>query len=119
AIAFEEEILAWADRDVSRVEAPADATPLSIERLQATVRRERPDHAFNYILIPSDPAAAYQFLVGYEDPLYVNPYTGELAETRARAAHEVLHELEMWHRFFGMEGEDTWLIGRHINGAAN
>ncbi|EDY83844.1 PepSY-associated TM helix family [Verrucomicrobiia bacterium DG1235] len=118
-IAFEEEILHWFDRHVSQVEVPANATPISIEQLQDIVREQRPDFPFNYVRVYSDPTAAHQFLVGYENPLYVNPYTGELADTQAHTAHEIIHELEMWHRFFGLDSKDTWLIGRHINGAAN
>ncbi|MDQ8202593.1 PepSY-associated TM helix domain-containing protein [Pelagicoccus sp. SDUM812003] len=118
-IAFEEEILAWADREVSQIVPPPDASPLSIEQLQAIVRAKRPDYAFNFLRVPSDPSEAYQFLLDWEDPLYINPYTGEIADTRAQTAHLILHELEMWHRFLGMDGEDTWLIGRHINGACN
>ncbi|MDQ8184829.1 PepSY-associated TM helix domain-containing protein [Pelagicoccus sp. SDUM812002] len=119
AIAFEEEILAWVDREVSHVDVPDETTPLSIEQLLAIVREKRPDHASEYLRVHSDPTAACQFLVGYEDPLYVNPYTGEITDTRAHTAHEIIHKLEMWHRFFGLDSEDTWIIGRHINGAAN
>ena len=119
AIAFKEEILQWFDRHVSRVDASNSFASLSIDQLQALVRTQRPDFPFNYLVIHSAPRDAYQFRVGYEDPLYVDPYTGALADSRAHAAHEFLHTLEVWHRFLGMGSENTWLIGRHINGAAN
>ena len=119
AIAFEHEILHWIDEELAHVEAPANAQVKSIAELIQIVRAERPDFPANYLVIPNEPDGAYQFMVGFGNPVYANPYTGELADTKAAAAHDIIHELEVWHRFLGMSGDETWIIGRHINGACN
>ncbi len=119
AIAFEEEILDWIDRDLARVEVPENGEPMRLEELIKRVRTERPDFPADYIIIPRNSRTAYQFMVGYGNPLYVDPYTGSMAETKAEGAHDIIHVLEVLHRFFGLYGENTWLIGRYINGAAN
>lgn len=118
-IAFEEEILAWYDREVAHVEPPPSASPKPLEELLALVRAERPSLAVDHLVIPSDPSLAYQFSVGWDTPVYVDPYTGVTADSRAQNAKEALHVLETLHRFFGLDGEESWLVGRHINGAAN
>ncbi|MBD5781770.1 PepSY domain-containing protein [Pelagicoccus sp. NFK12] len=118
-IAFEEEIFAWIDRDISQVEAPANAQAKPLEDLLQIVAEKEPDFKTGYIRVPSASDAAYQFMVSYGDPLYVNQYTGELAYTKTETAHEIIQVMEVLHRFFGFHGEETWIIGRHINGAAN
>ncbi len=118
AIAFEEEILGWCDRNVSKVDAPENSQPLTIEELHQIVLTQKPDFQANYVIIPSDRGKAYKFYVGREGPLYANPYSGELKETQSEGAHHIIHELEMWHRFFGISG-DNWEIGRMINGVCN
>lgn len=103
AIAFEEEILAWIDRDVSRIEAPATpgAASLSIAELTQRIAAERPDFAVNAVAVSSDPLAAYEFHAGRDGLLYVDPYTGAMRESEAHAAHDFIHKLEEWHRWLG------------------
>lgn len=119
AIAFEEEILHWIDRDHSTIEIPANAQKLTIEELQKKVNTERPDFPANYFVTHKDPKAAHQFFVDRTGPIYVNPYNGELNETKATNAHDFIHTLENWHRFFGITSEENWQIGRYINGISN
>ncbi len=119
AIAFENEILHWIDRNVAHEDIPANPQVKTIAELSQIVSEERPDFPFNYLIIPSEADAAYQYMIGFGNPLYVNPYTGELAGTKTTIAHEIIHELEVWHRFLGFHDEENWIIGRHINGATN
>ncbi len=118
-IAFEEEILAWIDRDISQVEVPAATQAKPLEELLQIAAQNEPEFKTGYVIIPSSPDQAYQFMVRYGDPLYVNPYTGATAYTKTETAHHVIHFMEALHRFFGFHGEENWIIGRHINGAAN
>jgi len=120
AIAFEEELLAWRDREASRVEAPADASArrLTPDELRAASLRARPDFAVTRVVVHREPGRAAELFAGREGPLYADPYTGAVRDSRAHGLHEVIHELEEWHRWLAMEG-DWFPIGRAMTGAAN
>ncbi|MET0263257.1 MAG: PepSY-associated TM helix domain-containing protein [Rariglobus sp.] len=119
AIAFEEEILAWCDREVRRIEpASPGAGPLSLEQLRDKARGDRPDFDVDYIVVPRDANLAYELFAKREGPLYADPNTGTLRDSRAHGVHEVLHELEEWHRWLGMHGEGM-ATGKLITGICN
>ncbi|MFQ3225113.1 MAG: putative iron-regulated membrane protein [Lentimonas sp.] len=118
AIAFEEEILEWVDRDVSHVTIPQDGLKLSIHEMLSTLAEQRPDFEPNYVNIPSAPERAYGFHFGRSEPVYVNPYTAEVADSNRKGAHDIIHTLEEWHRFLGMK-EGHLPIGRFITGVSN
>jgi uncharacterized iron-regulated membrane protein len=117
AIAFEEELLAWRDRKVSHVASAATA-PLSLETLRTRSLAGHPDFPVTNVVIHRDPARAYEFYAGREGPLYADPFTGELRESRAHGLHNFLHELEEWHRWLGFRG-DNYTTGKAITGACN
>ncbi|CAA6677220.1 MULTISPECIES: PepSY domain-containing protein [unclassified Lentimonas] len=119
AIAFEEEILDWVDREVSHVEVPAEASPLGIAEMLEVLELERPEFDANYVEVPADDGRAFVFLHGRHERLYVNSYTGAIGDSRRAGAHDVIHEIEMWHRFLAFHGEDNYIIGRTINGVSN
>lgn len=116
AIAFEHEILEWIDRDVRR--AVVTGEPRSIDDLEATVAAQRPAFKTTTIVIPREPDAAYEFRAGREGALFVDPYSGAVREPASKEAHDVLHVLEDWHRWLGLEGEGQ-KIGKLITGVAN
>jgi len=119
AIAFEEEILAWYDREVSRMPRPPAGKPrLTFEELRALAQRERPDFRTTMVVVPRKPDRAYALFAGREGPLYANPFTGELRASRAHGAHEVIHLLEEWHRWLGMR-DGALPVGRLITGVCN
>ncbi|MDP0498847.1 MAG: PepSY-associated TM helix domain-containing protein [Verrucomicrobiota bacterium JB022] len=119
AIAFEEEMLAWADREVSHVSPPAEAAArLPVEALVERVTAAHPDFVPTSITVFSEPDHAHAFYAGREGPLYVNPYTGETRESEAHDLHHFIHYMEEWHRWLAMEG-DAFPVGRMITGVAN
>ncbi|MFH1497477.1 MAG: PepSY-associated TM helix domain-containing protein [Verrucomicrobiota bacterium] len=120
AIAFEEELLGWKDREVAHIKptADADARRLTLDELRAASLRQRPEFAVDHATIFRDPDHAVVLHAGREGPLYANPFTGEVRDSRAHGLHDVLHELEGWHRWLGMEG-DWFPVGRAITGACN
>ncbi|RYD19110.1 MAG: PepSY domain-containing protein, partial [Verrucomicrobiaceae bacterium] len=102
AIAFEEEILRWYDREVSRVQTVGQpGSALSIVELKSRVEAERPGEAVSTIAMFRDPARAWEVYIGEEGHLYVNPFTGVSQASRAHDAHAVIHLLEEWHRWLG------------------
>lgn len=116
AIAFEHEILGWLDRDVRRASVAGE--PRSIEELEAAVAAQRPDFKTTTIVIPRAPDEAYEFRAGREGALFVEPYSGAVREPASTGAHDVMHVLEDWHRWLGLEGEGQ-KVGKLITGVAN
>ncbi len=119
AIAFEEEILAWIDREPARLSAPAaDATPKPIAELTTAVQQVYPNFNVTTVIVPRDPQRAYEFYAGREGPLYVDPYSTSIRESRAHATHDFIHTLEEWHRWLGRPNGLT-STGRLVTGICN
>ena len=119
AIAFEDEILDWVDHDTSTVSVPKGQSRLSVDQLIDLVQRERPEFAADYLVIPKEQDAAFAFMHEYHELLHVDPYSGEIRETRRADWQSVLWKFESLHRFLGMQAEGWWQTGRLINGVAN
>jgi uncharacterized iron-regulated membrane protein len=118
-LAFEKEIVAWAERDARRVEAPATATRLPLDELQRRVRAAQPEARIASIVIQNDPAAAIAFSSGRAGGFYVNPYTGEIRQPVSRAVADFMHTMVDLHRYLGFHGEHSRPVGKLINGICN
>lgn len=116
-IAFEEEILRWHDRKVSRIEGAPGTVAKPLVELVQKVETARPGFNSDAISKFSDPRRAWEFSSG-DELLYVDPFTGTMQETQSGAAHEVIHKLEEWHRWLGAEDELA-STGRRITGVGN
>ncbi|MBL9215784.1 MAG: PepSY domain-containing protein [Opitutaceae bacterium] len=120
ALAFEQELVAWSERDVRRVAPPApDAPRLPLEELQRRVREAKPDARPTGITVSADPRAAVAFTFGRDHALYADPYTGEVrAPAAPNRVHDFMHVMEDWHRVLALGG-DRRPLGKAINGACN
>ncbi|GAA5131221.1 PepSY domain-containing protein [Luteolibacter yonseiensis] len=118
-IAFEEEILKWFDRKVSRIEVrPASGEKLPLMELKQRVESARPGFRVTSVVIHRDPTLAWEFHADGDGPLYVDPYSGATNDTRSHGAHEVIHKLEEWHRWLGdKDGQAS--VGRLVTGVSN
>jgi uncharacterized iron-regulated membrane protein len=118
-LAFERQILEWADRSTPghQVELPSPGTPrssrLPIETLMAKAAG-RPSS----VTVQADPAAPVAVSLGREKTVYVHPYTGEVLGAGAPKVRAFFHAVTDWHRTLGAEGERRDL-GRAITGACN
>ena len=119
-LAFEDEIVAWSERDARRVEVPADpaAARLPLAELQRRVREAHPDLRSPGVTVSNDPGAAVVFSAGRESGYYVNPYTGEIRQPASTAVHDFMDVMVDWHRYLALAGESR-PIGKAINGACN
>lgn len=119
-IAFEEEILRWYDRKVSRIETTPEKgkAPLTLVELKQLVEVARPEFQVTSVTVHRDPIRTWEFYAGREGPLYVDPFTGAMHESRSHGAHEVIHTLEEWHRWLG-DGEGVGSIGGLVTGTGN
>lgn len=118
AIAFEHEILAFIDRDVARVPARDGATRLPLDELVSAAASQRPAFRPTTILVPASPTSAYELRAGREGTLFLNPTSGAVSEPRSGAAHDVLHAIEEWHRWLGLEGRGQ-AAGKLVIGICN
>ncbi|PTL76676.1 PepSY domain-containing protein [Vitiosangium sp. GDMCC 1.1324] len=117
-IAFEHELVDWADHE-RWVQAPApDAPRLPIDELLARVRQARPEAKPSGVTVYPEPTAAVLVSIGRGSGVYVNPYTGEVKEQGAKGLRNFLHVMEEWHRWLGAQG-DNRAAGRAITGASN
>ncbi|HZH15074.1 MAG TPA: PepSY-associated TM helix domain-containing protein [Archangium sp.] len=119
AIAFESEIVAWADSDARRVRVPApDAPRLSVDELLARVKAARPKAQPSGVTVYPEPDSAVLVLTGRSEGVYVNPYTGEVREQGAQGWRSSFHVMEEWHRWLGAHG-DNRPVGKAITGVSN
>lgn len=120
ALAFEKEIVAWAERDVRRVAPPtADAKPLGLDVLLAKLREQRSGERPSAITLEVDPTLAVAVSYGRTNAFYVNPYSGEIREQGAKGTREFMRVMIELHRFLGGQEEKNRAVGKAITGACN
>jgi uncharacterized iron-regulated membrane protein len=118
-LAFEKQLVAWAERDARRIEAPApDAARLTLTDLTARVRTTEPEARPQAITVSADPRDAVAFSLGRDNTLYAHPFTGEVRRPASETMHDFMHVMTDWHRWLALGG-DHRPIGKAINGAGN
>ncbi len=119
ALAFEKDLIAWAERDLRHVPLPAtgvERLPLEdlLARAQATQSGERPSG----ITLDADPGAAVLVSFGRANVAYVNPYTGAVRPAGAPRLRAFMRVMTDWHRYLGGSGERR-ALGKTVTGAGN
>lgn len=118
-LAFEKQLVAWAERDARRIEAPApDAARLTLAELAARVRAAEPEARPQAITVSADPRDAVAFSLGRDNTIYAHPFTGEVRRPASEVMHDFMHVMTDWHRWLALGG-DHRPIGKAINGAGN
>lgn len=118
-IAFEEEMLAWKDREVRIISGdPAAARPLALAELRDRIAKDRPGFVVSRFVLHRDPARTYEAYAGAEGPVYVDPYKGVSSDSVAHDLHHLLGHFEEWHRWLGFQG-DALPVGKLITGIGN
>ncbi len=118
ALAFEKDLVAWAERDAREVTPPENATRLDLNTLRAHFTVAHPDVTPTAITLLDSRTAAVAFQVGRSGTYYVNPYTGEVLQPASTRMDEFMHLMTSWHRWLAMEGEGR-ATGKAITGACN
>ncbi len=119
ALAFEKELVAYAERDVRRISPPAADTPrLPLADLLGRVRAAHPAAKPTGITLENHPLAAVAFTAGRNENFYVNPYTGEIRQPATTRLRDFLRTMEDLHRQLALGGTNRPL-GKAINGACN
>jgi uncharacterized iron-regulated membrane protein len=118
ALAFEKQLVAWAERDARRVPVIDGTARLSLDELTRRVREAHPETPPTSVTLFADPSAAVAFALGRDRAVYVDPATGTVREPASARMHDFMHVMEDWHRWLALSG-DHRPIGKGINGTAN
>lgn len=110
-LAFEKEIIAWAERDVRKVIPQPKRFPIE-ELLAKTTNRP------NSLTIYGDPKIAFIMNASRTNAIYINQYTGEFHNASAPGLRAFMQSLLEWHRFISLSG-DSRPTGKAITGASN
>lgn len=118
ALAFEHEIVEWAERDVRRVEVPAGAQAKPLDELLSVFKEAYPDVRPSGVTVTADPRDAVAVSAGRDGTYYIDPYTAGIREPAPTRTHDFMHLMESWHRYLALSG-DQRPYGKAITGACN
>jgi uncharacterized iron-regulated membrane protein len=119
ALAFEKQLVGWAERDARLVALPVPGAPrLSLDELQKKFREARPDGRASALTVTTDPREAVVFSLGREGAAYVNPYSGEVRQPASAKMRDLLRVMTDLHRWLALSA-DNRATGKAITGACN
>jgi uncharacterized iron-regulated membrane protein len=119
ALAFEKEIIAWAERDARQVVPPAPgAARLSVDEILKRLAAAEPAVRPASLIFSLDPDAPIAIGAGRSATAYINPYTAEVHEGQAVRTRAFMQTMNSWHRWLGQEGEHR-NVARAVTGACN
>ncbi len=122
-LAFEKQLVAWSERDARRVEIPENSSGrLSLDEIQRVVNDSRPSSPAASLVLQNDPGAAIAVSGLGPSPagtLYVNPYTGALAQPKSTRMAAFMRAATSWHRYLNLTGPVARPRGRLVNGVCN
>ncbi|HEX2120359.1 MAG TPA: PepSY-associated TM helix domain-containing protein [Thermoanaerobaculia bacterium] len=117
-LAFERQIVAFADRDFRATAAEAAGAPLPLSRVLAAAVAAAPDGRPSNVVVRSDRFAPVAVSFGRERTLFVNPYSGAVLGEGGRGVRAFFEANKSLHRWLAMKGEGRER-GKAITGAAN
>lgn len=113
-IAYETQLMDWANRDL-RVVVPAEGgARLGVESIVARARSENLQPSG--VTVKADPALPVTVSIGREGTYYFDPYTGKNLGSGAESWHHFFHAATDWHRFLTQTGLER-PVGKAITGA--
>lgn len=118
-LAFQPQILSYAERDARTVRRPDGAAErLGAQEIFAKAREARPDLKPSGLTIEAQASAAAAVNLGREAALYINPYTGIVSGESSKGWRRFFRLVEDWHRWLGASG-DLRPTGKAITGVCN
>ena len=117
-LAFERQVIEYAEDDVRHVMITDAAAKLPPQQIIEKLRASRSDSKPSAMSITNDADAAWLVNLGRDGQLYVDPYTGEITGEGNKTVRGFMSELRNWHRYVAFSG-DQRPIGKALTGAAN
>lgn len=119
ALAFEKDLVAWAEQEVRKIAAPAPgAARLGLDELLSRAKEKASGARPSAVTVFADPQAAVFMNFGRTNAFYANPYTGELSGQGAQSTRAFMHVMTDWHRWLGQDG-DGRAVGKAMTGVCN
>lgn len=120
ALTFEKDLIAWAERDVRRIDPPAGGQRLSLEEILQRVHGTQPGLRIANITIAADSREAITLGGPNNRNFCVNPYTGEIREALAPRTRAFMQTMRSWHtRLNVVAAPRQPNLGAQFNSAAN
>jgi uncharacterized iron-regulated membrane protein len=117
-LAFERQVLAFADRGLRATAAEAAGTPLPVSRVIAAAVAANGGGTPSNVVVRSDRRAPVTVAFGRERTLFVHPYSGAVLGEGAPGVRRFFEANEQLHRWLAMKG-DNRERGKAVTGAAN
>lgn len=117
-LAFEDEILALADGQVSRIEVVEESEWMDLDELLKIAKEHDSEFVPTSIETHQSPDRAWRLIAGRSDFKYIDPYTGEIWDTKTKGLKEFFMLNFRLHRWLAMTG-DWRPVGKLANGIAN
>lgn len=117
-LAFEKQIVAFAERDLRATAAEAARAPLPLSQIVAAAVAASPDAKPSNVIIRADRFSPVTVAFGREKTLFVNPYTAAVLGEGATGVRSFFEANVALHRWLAMKG-DARDRGKAITGAAN
>jgi uncharacterized iron-regulated membrane protein len=117
-LAFEKQVISFAERDLRASATEATHAGLPLSRIVGGAVAEVPDGKPSNVIVRSDRLAPVTVAFGRERTLFVNPYTGAVLGEGARCVRGFFEANKSLHRWLAMKG-DARDRGKAITGAAN
>ena len=118
ALAYEKQMLEWADRGAWTAPSQTDARHLPPETLLAGVVEARPGAAPTGVTLRANPAAPATVTIDGNKSLLIDPYTGAVIGEPPSGLRDFFRTMTVWHRYLALEGASR-ATGRAVTGAAN
>jgi uncharacterized iron-regulated membrane protein len=117
-LAYERQIVAWADTRHYQVAPPSASAPrLPLEGILANLDQGEPRAPFTNVTLRADPAAPMAVQSG-QRTIYIDPYTGRVLGEGSARVRRFFRVVTDWHRTLAFAGEQR-AIGRAMTGACN
>lgn len=118
-LAFQSQILSYAERDARTVRRPVGSDErLGAQEILAKATEARPELRPSGLTIQAEGSAPAVVNLGREGALYINPYTGTVLGESSKGWRSFFRLVEDWHRWLGTSG-DSRPTGKAVTGACN
>ncbi len=117
-LAYEKQIVLWADTRQFTIAPPAAASPrLAVELLVAKAQEAEPQAAFTGVTVRAGAHSPVALAAG-QRTLYVDPYDCRILGETSPGVRRFFRVVTDWHRTLALSGEQR-TIGKAITGACN
>ena len=117
-LAFEKQIVRFADRHMRFVTPVENAKPLPVSEILNKLQKEKPGLKVDSVSMKSDAASSITFTMGRESVLYIDPYSGTIVGEGSTSTRKFFRTVTSIHRWL-VTDDTNREKGRLITGICN